>query len=182
MSKTNNNNNSDTTLLVTPALLGRNKLLDLATDYSSLILTNTKCDPDAIPLPRTQDEFNQNQPLPFPAQWPYLMLNMSVSGVTELDNDIIINKNRKEINVQPLIEPLPDAEWIHVLFHHPRHDDFNNWRKHFMHAPTLYERSKLLALRRLQKEYTDLLIMKRKNDLETLEQFDRVELEMHLHF
>ena len=57
------------------------------------------------------------------------MLNISISGATELDNSIILNNDWKEKGVRPMIEPIKVVEWVHVLFLHPRETPYNKWQK-----------------------------------------------------
>ena len=116
-----NNYNQDTPMAepLAPAQLGALRLIDPNENLKNIKI-DKKCNPDHIPLPLTLSEFYKNPPLPYPAQWPYLMLNISISTVTELDNSILLDADWQTKGLKPLIEPIHDVEWVHILFLHPR--------------------------------------------------------------
>ena len=76
--------------------------------------------------------------------------------------------------LKPLIEPIKDVEWVHVLFLHPREAPYNKSQTEFHYAPTLLEKTTLLALRTLQIEYTRFLLMTKASDMYTFDQLDKL--------
>ena len=111
------------------------------------------------------------------------MINSEVSGVSQLSNKLILNPDWYEKQQSPMIKPMRDVEWVHLLFNHPRHERYNTWKTKFMYAPTICESHIAIALRKVQIYYVQFLLMlknkKTKNEMKELmhklrEQFGRL--------
>ena len=113
----NSNNSAFTQTREKPIDVPTYQLANPQEDYHQiLILANA--DPSDYQLPQQLPQFSHERHLPIPAQWPMLMLNIALPGVTQLPE----NLKRPTTSADPtpkLITPIVDQEWLHLLFKHP---------------------------------------------------------------
>ena len=159
------------------------EIIDPVFDFHNKVIHMSSIDPNKLLRPTSSKSWLNDQPLPFPVQWPFLMINSAVSGVSQLPEKLILNPDWYEKQEAPMIKPMPDVECVHLLFNHPRHERYNNWKTKYMYAPTIRETHIAIALRKLQKYYVQFLLMLKnkqtKNDMKKLmhhlrEQFSRL--------
>ena len=157
----NNNNSAFTQTREKPKDVPTYQLANPQEDHHQ-ILTLANTDPSDHQLPQQLPQFSHDRPLPIPAQWPMLMLNIAIPGVTQLPD----NLKRPTTSADPvpkLITPIVDQEWLHLLFKHPQNQDYNQWRAQYMEAPTILETNIHIALRKLQLGYLQLVKMQRRS-------------------
>ena len=159
----NSNNSAFTQTREKPSDVPTYQLANPQEDHHQ-ILTLANTDPSDHQLPQQLPQFSHDRPLPIPAQWPMLMLNIAVPGVTQLPR----NLKRPTTSADPtpkLTTPIVDQEWLHLLFKHPHDQDYNQWRQHaqYMEAPTILESNIHIALRKLQLGYLRLATMQRRS-------------------
>ena len=110
--------------------------------------------PEAIQLPKNREEMLNLHFTPFPEGFRYIMSQVAIPGVTQLDEKMIKNPLWKHYDETPMIDPLEDCEFLHLLFNHPREDQYNTWRFQWIAAPRIYSVHILIALHKLQLAYT----------------------------